>query len=156
MLLTFAFHSTLIFSSSTNIFLLFAHVLRSFAYYSLQWKMYPVPSHPFARVISPRFSIKWQWTSRFKFSQILGNRFKNGHSSTHNYDPKTGVIFFAQPVVFGVSCWNIHKPYSVENQAIIATDINRMRYASDLNVSFLINFSFFFQLWSYNTGILIV
>jgi len=67
----------------------------------------------------------------FKF---LGNRGPNTQSTMHQFDPTTGVIFYSQIGLNGVSCWNTAKPFSEQNHALLVSDADRMIYPSDLNV----------------------
>lgn len=59
----------------------------------------------------------------------------------HDYDPNSGIIFYSQVAINGVSCYNTKKPFSTDNHAIIQRDDNAMIYPSDLNV----NMRYFFD-----------
>lgn len=53
----------------------------------------------------------------------------------HDYDPNSGIIFYSQVAINGVSCYNTKKQFSTDNHAIIQRDDNTMIYPSDLNVN---------------------
>lgn len=67
---------------------------------------------------------------------LLGKRGETSQSTMHEYDPKTGVIFYADVGRSAVSCWNTNKEFSAENHHVIAKDDTEMVYPCDLNVSF--------------------
>lgn len=60
----------------------------------------------------------------------------NSQSAMHDYDPRTGIIFYSQVAINGVSCWNTALPFSAQNHALIDQNNEKMIYPSDLNVKF--------------------
>lgn len=53
----------------------------------------------------------------------------------HDFDEKTGVIFFSLIAKSAISCWNSNTRYTPENHAIIAQNDATMNYPVDLQVS---------------------
>lgn len=68
------------------------------------------------------------------FFQLVGRRGPNTQSAMHAFDKFTGVLFYSQVGINGVSCWNSAKPFTPENHAIIARNDETMIYPGDLNV----------------------
>ncbi|XP_055850347.1 uncharacterized protein LOC129914921 [Episyrphus balteatus] len=67
--------------------------------------------------------------------KLLGTRGPQKHSTMHEYDPKTGIIFYAEIMKNGVGCWNtMAKGFSASNHGQVATDPDRMIYPSDLTI----------------------
>ncbi|XP_037948418.1 L-dopachrome tautomerase yellow-f2-like isoform X2 [Teleopsis dalmanni] len=66
--------------------------------------------------------------------RILGNRGINKQSTMHEYDERTGIIFYDEIHRNGVGCWNTRKPFSAENHGTVAQDEARMIYPSDLTI----------------------
>ncbi|XP_067618269.1 L-dopachrome tautomerase yellow-f2-like isoform X2 [Eurosta solidaginis] len=64
----------------------------------------------------------------------LGSRGANRQSTMHQYDPRTGVIFYAEIQRNGVGCWNTNKPFSSQNHGSVVQDAQRMIYPSDLTI----------------------
>lgn len=64
----------------------------------------------------------------------LGNRGPNTQSAMHDFDRNTGVIFYSQVGINGVSCWNSNRPYTPENHGLLARNNETMIYPGDLNV----------------------
>lgn len=67
--------------------------------------------------------------------QLLGSRGQDKQSTMHEFDPKTGIIFYAEIMKNGVGCWNSKKTeFSALNHGQVAMDPNKMIYPSDLTV----------------------
>ncbi|XP_017031202.1 L-dopachrome tautomerase yellow-f2-like [Drosophila kikkawai] len=66
--------------------------------------------------------------------RVLGSRGPSTQSTMHEYDPKTGVIFFAEIQKNGVGCWNTHKPFSAESHGTVDSNARDMIYPSDLSI----------------------
>lgn len=67
--------------------------------------------------------------------QILGNRGANRQSTMHEYDLRSGIIFYDEIQRNGVGCWNTNKPFSPDNHGTVTQDPQRMIYPSDLTVT---------------------
>lgn len=65
---------------------------------------------------------------------MLGKRGENTQSAMHDYDPSTGIIFFSQVGISGVSCWNTEKPLTTVNHVLLQQNDETMVYPCDLNV----------------------
>lgn len=65
----------------------------------------------------------------------VGSRGPNKQSTIHQYDPQTGVLFFAEIQTNGIGCYNTKYPFSPANLGIVASDSEQMIYPSDLEVS---------------------
>ncbi|XP_058056115.1 L-dopachrome tautomerase yellow-f2-like [Anopheles bellator] len=66
--------------------------------------------------------------------QHLGERGPNTQSSSHAYDTRTGVLFYAEINRNSIGCWNTSKPFSSENHGIVHLDNEEMIYPADLKV----------------------
>ncbi|XP_030558891.1 L-dopachrome tautomerase yellow-f2-like [Drosophila novamexicana] len=66
--------------------------------------------------------------------RLLGSRGQNKQSTMHDYDPKTGVIFYAEIQTNGVGCWNTNQPFSAANHGTVASNEQTMIYPSDLTI----------------------
>ncbi|XP_017084550.2 L-dopachrome tautomerase yellow-f-like [Drosophila eugracilis] len=66
--------------------------------------------------------------------RLLGSRGPSSQSTMHKFDPKTGVIFFAEVQKSGVGCWQIRKPFSSENIGSVYSNATEMIYPSDLTI----------------------
>ncbi|XP_050069995.1 L-dopachrome tautomerase yellow-f2-like [Anopheles maculipalpis] len=64
----------------------------------------------------------------------LGARGPNAQSSSHAYDPKTGVLFYAEINRNAVGCWNTKKQFTPENHGIVHLDNEEMIYPADLRI----------------------
>ncbi|XP_053670911.1 L-dopachrome tautomerase yellow-f2-like [Anopheles nili] len=64
----------------------------------------------------------------------LGGRGPNTQSSSHAYDPRTGVLFYAEINRNAVGCWNTHKQFTPENHGIVHLDNVEMIYPADLRI----------------------
>lgn len=53
----------------------------------------------------------------------------------HDFDEKTGVIFFALVARNAITCWNSLTKYTPESHGIIIENDDRFKYPVDLNVS---------------------
>ncbi|XP_023294204.2 L-dopachrome tautomerase yellow-f2-like isoform X1 [Lucilia cuprina] len=66
--------------------------------------------------------------------RLLGNRGDNKQSTMHEYDPRTGVVFYAEIQRNGVGCWNTRKPFNAANHGQVAQNEQTMIYPSDLTI----------------------
>ncbi|ALC47451.1 yellow-f2 [Drosophila busckii] len=66
--------------------------------------------------------------------RILGNRGEHKQSTMHEYDQRTGVVFYAEIQTNGVGCWNSRKPFTPANHGIVAANADTMIYPSDLTI----------------------
>lgn len=67
--------------------------------------------------------------------ELLGNRGPLKQSTIHDFDLKTGIIFYAEIIKNGVGCWNTRKTnFSANNHGQVAMDSDRMIYPSDLTI----------------------
>ncbi|XP_034485419.1 L-dopachrome tautomerase yellow-f2-like [Drosophila innubila] len=66
--------------------------------------------------------------------RVLGSRGQNKQSTMHDYDPKTGVIFYAEIQTNGVGCWKSSNPFTAENHGTVASNAQSMIYPSDLTI----------------------
>ncbi|XP_034659967.1 L-dopachrome tautomerase yellow-f2-like [Drosophila subobscura] len=66
--------------------------------------------------------------------RVLGSRGPSTQSTMHDYDPRTGVIFFAEIQRNGVGCWKSSKPFTVENHGTVDSNASDMIYPSDLTI----------------------
>ncbi|EDW42380.1 L-dopachrome tautomerase yellow-f [Drosophila sechellia] len=64
----------------------------------------------------------------------LGTRGPSTQSTMHKYDPRTGVIFFAEVQKSGVGCWKTSKTFSTENHGSVYSNSSEMIYPSDLTI----------------------
>ncbi|KAJ6636654.1 L-dopachrome tautomerase yellow-f, partial [Pseudolycoriella hygida] len=64
----------------------------------------------------------------------LGNRGPLSQSTLHDFDDKTGSVFFALIAKSAVSCWNSKTLLTPESQGIVAQDDHTMNYPVDLSV----------------------
>lgn len=58
----------------------------------------------------------------------------NTQSAMHDFDQQSGIMFYSQVAVNGVSCWNTAKPYTPQNHALLERNDETMIYPGDLNV----------------------
>lgn len=65
---------------------------------------------------------------------LLGNRGTNTQSSTQVYDEITNVIFYTQINRNAIGCWNTKKPFTIENQGIVARDDEALIFPNDLRI----------------------
>ncbi|XP_061393605.1 L-dopachrome tautomerase yellow-f2-like [Musca vetustissima] len=65
---------------------------------------------------------------------LLGSRGPKSQSTMHEYDPRTGVVFYAEIQRNGVGCWSYKKPFTPSNHGTVAQDEQRMIYPSDLTI----------------------
>lgn len=52
----------------------------------------------------------------------------------HDYDENSGIMFYSQVGINGVSCWNTANEFSAKNHVLIAQNNETMIYPADLNV----------------------
>lgn len=67
----------------------------------------------------------------FKF---VGDRGRDGQSSTHVMHKKSGLVFFAEVNRNGMSCWNSNKPLTKDSYDIIQQDAGTMIYPGDIRI----------------------
>lgn len=65
---------------------------------------------------------------------LLGDRGPKSQSTAEFYDPITDVIFYTQINRDAIGCWNINKPYNVENQGLVDSDSDSLVFPNDLKV----------------------
>ena len=53
----------------------------------------------------------------------------------HDYDSKTGIIFYSQVALNGAACWNTNTEFSPKNHVLLDQSESKMIYPVDLNVS---------------------
>ncbi|XP_055904569.1 L-dopachrome tautomerase yellow-f2-like [Eupeodes corollae] len=67
--------------------------------------------------------------------ELLGTRGPRKQSTMHEFDPKTGIIFYAEIMQNGVGCWNtMTTEFSAKNHGQVVSDEDRMIYPSDLTI----------------------
>ncbi|XP_030369539.1 L-dopachrome tautomerase yellow-f2-like [Scaptodrosophila lebanonensis] len=66
--------------------------------------------------------------------RVLGSRGQNMQSTMHEYDPRTGVIFYNEIQQNGIGCWKESTPFSATNHGTVIRDAERMIYPSDLTI----------------------
>lgn len=64
----------------------------------------------------------------------VGDRGERGQSTTESFDAKTNVLVYTQVNRDAVGCWNLNKPYTLENQGIIDVDSESLVYPNDLKI----------------------
>ncbi|XP_055588228.1 L-dopachrome tautomerase yellow-f2 [Uranotaenia lowii] len=64
----------------------------------------------------------------------LGPRGPNAQSSSHAYDEKTEVLFYAEVQRNAIGCWNTRHPFHAENHGIVHLDNMNMIYPADLTI----------------------
>lgn len=64
--------------------------------------------------------------------KLLGSRGPESQSSVEVFDAKTEVIFFTQINNNAIGCWNTRKPFTIENQGIVAADNFTLLFPNDL------------------------
>uniref|UniRef100_A0AAG5CXC0 Yellow protein n=1 Tax=Anopheles atroparvus TaxID=41427 RepID=A0AAG5CXC0_ANOAO len=64
----------------------------------------------------------------------LGSRGPNTQSTSHAYDPVTGVLFFAEVNRNSIGCWNTNRSFSPDNHGIVHLDNEEMIYPADLKI----------------------
>lgn len=65
---------------------------------------------------------------------LLGSRGTNSQSSSEVFDSLTNVVFYTQINKDAVGCWNTLKPFTIENQGIVASDSERLLFPNDLRI----------------------
>lgn len=66
--------------------------------------------------------------------ELLGRRQEMGQSAMHGYDPKTGVVFYAEVGRNAVGCWNSGRRFNALTHDVLFRDDENMVYPSDLTV----------------------
>lgn len=64
----------------------------------------------------------------------LGSRGPNTQSTSHAYDPVTGVLFYAEVNRNSIGCWNTNRPFTPDNHGIVHLDNEEMIYPADLKI----------------------
>lgn len=71
----------------------------------------------------------------------LGSRGAASQSAMHDYDARTGAVFFSQVATNGLSCWNVRRPLNgggegaASNHVQLQHNNETMVYPGDVNVS---------------------
>lgn len=64
----------------------------------------------------------------------LGTRGDNTQSSSEIFDEATGVVFYTQINRDAIGCWSTKKPFTVENQGLVASDGESLVFPNDVRV----------------------
>ena len=67
---------------------------------------------------------------------LLGNRGANTQSSMEVFDSLTDVVFYTLINRDAVGCWNTLKPFTIENQGLVASDSELLVFPNDLRVDY--------------------
>jgi hypothetical protein len=70
----------------------------------------------------------------FHLYKILGNRGENSQSSAEVFDNSTSVVFYTLINKNAIGCYNTKKPFSAENQGIVAVDDELLVFPNDLKI----------------------
>lgn len=70
----------------------------------------------------------------YRLFKVLGSRGPNTQSSAEVYDELTGVVFYTLINRDAVGCWNTRKPFSVNNQGLVASDSEFLVFPNDLRI----------------------
>ncbi|KAH8417926.1 hypothetical protein KR222_008607, partial [Zaprionus bogoriensis] len=73
-------------------------------------------------------------SNHFDDFRHLGRRGDNKQSTIHQFDPKTGVLFYAEIQNDGVGCWNTRLAFRPANHDTVVSDPVNMIYPSDLEI----------------------
>jgi dopachrome tautomerase len=65
---------------------------------------------------------------------LLGSRGPNSQSSAEVFDGLTGAVFYTQINRDAIGCWNSMKPYTKENQGLVASDSENLVFPNDLRI----------------------
>ncbi|XP_049536241.1 L-dopachrome tautomerase yellow-f2-like [Anopheles darlingi] len=64
----------------------------------------------------------------------LGSRGPNTQCTSHAYDERTGVLFYAEVNRNSIGCWNTARVFSPDNHGIVHLDNEEMIYPADLKI----------------------
>uniref|UniRef100_A0A240PN96 Yellow protein n=1 Tax=Anopheles epiroticus TaxID=199890 RepID=A0A240PN96_9DIPT len=64
--------------------------------------------------------------------EMLGERGANTQSTMHHYDPRTGVLFYAEVNRNSIGCWNTRQLFAADNHAVVHLDNRELIYPTDL------------------------
>uniref|UniRef100_A0A1Y9H2F4 Yellow protein n=1 Tax=Anopheles dirus TaxID=7168 RepID=A0A1Y9H2F4_9DIPT len=64
--------------------------------------------------------------------ETLGVRGPNTQSTMHHYDPRTGVLFYAEVNRNSIGCWNTRQIFDAGNHAVVHLDNRELIYPTDL------------------------
>ncbi|XP_053661332.1 L-dopachrome tautomerase yellow-f-like [Anopheles marshallii] len=64
----------------------------------------------------------------------LGERGIKTQCTIHQYDPQTGVLFYAEVNRNSIGCWNSKRPFNPENHGIVHLDNTNFIYPSDMTL----------------------
>uniref|UniRef100_A0A182SYB1 Yellow protein n=1 Tax=Anopheles maculatus TaxID=74869 RepID=A0A182SYB1_9DIPT len=64
--------------------------------------------------------------------ETLGERGPNTQSTMHHYDPRTGVLFYAEVNRNSIGCWNTNQIFDAGNHAVVHLDNRELIYPTDL------------------------
>lgn len=65
---------------------------------------------------------------------MLGSRGAKTQSSAEVFDKLTGVVFYTQINRDAIGCWNTLKPFTIENQGLVASDSTLLVFPNELRV----------------------
>lgn len=65
---------------------------------------------------------------------LLGSRGLNTQSTAQVFDSLTDVMFHTLLQKDAVGCWNTQKPFTVENQGLVASDSELLAFPNDLTI----------------------
>jgi len=63
----------------------------------------------------------------------LGDRGMNTQSAMHDFDQQSGIMFYSQVAINGISCWSSDRQYIPQNHALLDRNDVTMIYPADLN-----------------------
>lgn len=67
--------------------------------------------------------------------KVLGSRgVRNAQSSVEVFDKLTNVVFYTQINRDAIGCWNTLKPFTIENQGLVASDSELLVFPNDLRI----------------------
>lgn len=70
----------------------------------------------------------------FHSYKVLGNRGAKTQSSVEVFDSLTGVVFYTQINRDAVGCWNTLKPFTKDNQGLVASDSELLVFPNELRI----------------------
>lgn len=73
-------------------------------------------------------------TDAFRSYKLLGSRGSKSQSSSQVFDRLTGVVFYTQINRDAIGCWNTLKPYTRENQGLVASDGEFLIFPNEVRI----------------------
>lgn len=70
----------------------------------------------------------------FHSYELLGTRSPTSQSSAEVFDAITDVIFYTRINHNEIGCWNTKKPFTVENQGVVAADNETLVFPNELRI----------------------